>query len=355
VVLPYLQHMKVDWAHVMEITLTPHPKLAIEFRELSDALNRRCQFLRFRPAENYTAIEQSIDMSVFSAPYDLDQSNSLPGAIQVLFTFDRLPSNYFVLEDSTRFVVSFADWEELTTKPIIAGIGFFLAQLLSNYLTAFHHHMNIGCLRDYLQNKQNVEQAIVMASFCAICRDFITSRALSSDWMRLRSDIDALLSFTKEAANAPGGMATLARQDEIQFDVFLCYNSNDRARVRQVAADLRARGVRSWMDEEQLRPGLPWQRVLESMISRIHSAAVFVGANGTGPWQVIEIDSYLREFVRRSCPVIPVILEDAPTVPDIPIFLSGMTWVDFRANKVTAIDRLLWGIRGTVSRPSVLG
>ena len=69
---------------------------------------------------------------------------------------------------------------------------------------------------------------------------------------------------------------------------------------------------------------------MEKQLGRIKSAAVFVGKNGMAPWQRRELDALLREFVERSCPVIPVLLANAPSQPELPVFLRGMTWVDFR-------------------------
>jgi tetratricopeptide (TPR) repeat protein len=95
-----------------------------------------------------------------------------------------------------------------------------------------------------------------------------------------------------------------------------------------------------------LRPGLPWQESLEKEIERIKSAAVFVGKNSIGPWQQQELNAFLREFVNRGCPVIPVLLPDAPKEPKLPLFLKGMTWIDFRKNERDSIERLIWGITG---------
>jgi hypothetical protein len=71
-----------------------------------------------------------------------------------------------------------------------------------------------------------------------------------------------------------------------------------------------------------------------------------VGPDGLGPWQRQELDSFLRQFVSGSCPVIPVLLSNAPSEPKLPLFLQGMTWVDFRDPSVDAIGRLIWGITG---------
>jgi hypothetical protein len=100
------------------------------------------------------------------------------------------------------------------------------------------------------------------------------------------------------------------------------------------------------LDEWELRPGLPWQRSLEAQIENIKAAAVFVGANGIGPWQHMEIEAFLREFVNRGCPIIPVILPDTLKEPSLPRFLAGMTWVDFRKQFPDPMERLVWGITG---------
>jgi hypothetical protein len=54
----------------------------------------------------------------------------------------------------------------------------------------------------------------------------------------------------------------------------------------------------------------------------------------------------LREFVRRGCPVIPVLLRRSGEVPALPVFLSAFSWVDFRLKKPDPWSRLLWGITG---------
>ena len=130
------------------------------------------------------------------------------------------------------------------------------------------------------------------------------------------------------------------------FDVFLCHNSDDKPAIEAIAKQLKARGLNPWFDKEQLRPGLPWQRALEEAITRVKSAAVFVGQNGLGPWQQMEQATFLRAFVKRGCPVIPVLLNDAPEQPDLPLFLSGMMWVDLRVPDPDPFDQLHWGITG---------
>jgi hypothetical protein len=117
---------------------------------------------------------------------------------------------------------------------------------------------------------------------------------------------------------------------ESHFGVFLCHNSQDKPFIRIIANELKERKITTWLDEEQLPPGMPWQDELEGQINKINSVAVFVGRNGLGPWQQNEIRAFLSEFIGRGCPVIPVILPDAQTIPELPIFLKQRTWVDLR-------------------------
>jgi TIR domain len=137
------------------------------------------------------------------------------------------------------------------------------------------------------------------------------------------------------------------------FDVFLCHNSADKPAVKEIGKHLEERGILPWLDEWELPPGQPWQSLLEEQIGNIRSAAVFVGPTGVGPWQEQELYGFLREFVSRKSPVIPVLLPDAPEKPELPIFLKAMTWVDFRVQHPNPLDRLIWGITG--KRPERLG
>lgn len=131
-----------------------------------------------------------------------------------------------------------------------------------------------------------------------------------------------------------------------RFDVFLCHNGSDKPAVRAIARQLRARGILPWLDEWELPPGQPWQPLLERQIEHIRAAAVFVGAAGVGPWQEQELYALLREFVARRAPVIPVLLPDAPSAPELPMFLRAMTYVDFRQREPEPLARLRWGITG---------
>jgi hypothetical protein len=131
-----------------------------------------------------------------------------------------------------------------------------------------------------------------------------------------------------------------------QFDVFLCHNSADKPQVRKIAEQLMQYDLKPWLDMWELPPGRSWQMLLERQIEKIRSAAVFVGGSGFGPWQQQELYAFLSEFVDRNCPVIPVLLPNAPGRPELPLFLRQFTWVDFRTSDPDPMYQLRWGITG---------
>jgi len=164
----------------------------------------------------------------------------------------------------------------------------------------------------------------------------------------------AAVASAPEEAPAPTPASALAAWQELllrkraagQFDVFLCHHSADKPAVKRVAQLLKEKGILPWLDIWELPPGQPWQPLLERQIESIKAAAVFIGSTGLGPWQEQEIHAFLRAFVKRKVPVIPVMLIDAPAQPELPAFLEGMVWVDFRSTDPDPLAMLIWGITG---------
>ena len=171
---------------------------------------------------------------------------------------------------------------------------------------------------------------------CPVCdtevslidRDIVALQFIEQDVSRM----DSSANFKRERETTD--MIIRGKQETNDFDVFICYNSEDRDEVSEIAKNLKGQGILPWMDIWNLRPGIPWHKEMEKYISNIKSAAVFVGQKGTGPWQDREIDVLLHEFIQREIPIIPVFLSRAPKKTEIPLFLKGMTWVDFRTSKV---------------------
>jgi|HubBroStandDraft_1064217.scaffolds.fasta_scaffold03529_2 GTPase SAR1 family protein len=133
------------------------------------------------------------------------------------------------------------------------------------------------------------------------------------------------------------------------YDVFLCYNSRDRERVKATGERLKELGILPWLDVWEIRPGTRWQQALQKQIKSIKSAAVFVGPKGPGPWQEVEVESLLTQLVKRKCPIIPVILEGRQGQPQLPLFLNNLHLVDMRKLDPDPFQQLVWGITGEKS------
>src|SRR2546425_1020242 len=131
--------------------------------------------------------------------------------------------------------------------------------------------------------------------------------------------------------------------------LFLSYNSRDRAAVGTARRLLETRGVTTWMDRENLPLGLPWQREAEQALAQVEAVAVFIGPHGWGPWQEREVRYALSlqvaaERNRRAFPVIPVLLGGASMPPG---FLKELTGLPLAADgrDAEALNRLAQVVR----------
>lgn len=200
-----------------------------------------------------------------------------------------------------------------------------------------HDKAGLDVLKAAKEKNESIKVVIITAY-----RNILTATAFELGQMGIfaliekddENPFDVLCAKVKEA---------LEKIESQKFDVFLCHNSEDKPRVKEIGMKLKEKDIRVWLDEWELPPGRPWQPEFERQFRNIKSAAVFVGRSGVGPWQKQEIDAFIREFVNRECPVIPVILRGCKK-PELPIFLKGMTWVDFNKKNPDPMQQLIWGI-----------
>ena len=131
------------------------------------------------------------------------------------------------------------------------------------------------------------------------------------------------------------------------FDVFLAHNSQDKPQVRAIVANLKRRGLKVWLDEEQIPPGRPFQDVIQQALQNVSCAAIFIGSGGLGRWQILELRSLLTRFVDADIPVIPVLLPGVEGIPEHLLFLQELNYVKFEngINDFEALDKLESGIR----------
>jgi hypothetical protein len=256
-------------------------------------------------------------------------------------------TNFFFESIGDQVVLSFSGWNTLTDLPISNGLVYFAALLILRRLgVGAAHDEATGCINDFQWDKRGVDVGMRAAFVCKECLAKLPDNAQTQDVI---TDVHAMLDFLSRASRAHLDILAVAvdgvsAQDDV-FDVFLCHNSEDKPAVRAVNKLLKEGGLTTWLDEERLPLGLPWQAELERVIAQVRCAIVFVGESGIGPWQNVEMRGFLDEFVSRTCPVIPVLLADAPAAPQLPIFLRQMSWVDLGREQDENLRRLIATLR----------
>jgi hypothetical protein len=125
------------------------------------------------------------------------------------------------------------------------------------------------------------------------------------------------------------------------FDVFLSYHSGDAEWVGTVKTALEAKGLRVWIDREQLRPGDLFPSALARAVDSVN-CVVLVLSRGSIASAWVEEEYNLALANRRR--VVPVLIDDV----EPPGFLKGRTWVDFRDPDrfAASVDELVFGITG---------
>ncbi len=336
----------------MKVRVFRDDTVAIRLDEIIDSLNR------LSPSSSFAAGKETFSVPGYlvNCPQTygklnprIDKESAADDEV-ILFTEKPYDNNYFwEVEDGKKVILSLFGWDHLTTLSRNNGAVYFIcAMLIRDIGVGFsHREKNTGCINDFWQDKTGIDAGMRCAFVCERCMEDFESQATETTKTLLR-DVHVILNDLSAASRS--GMdicdfwASQKRNDA--FDVFMCHNSEDKPAVRDMNSRLQHRGICTWLDEEQLPPGRLWQDILEEQIGSIKAAAVFVGDSGIGPWQHMEIRAFLQEFVRRRCPIIPVILKKCQNVPQLPLFLSQLTWVDFRKDTPDPFDRLLWGITG---------
>lgn len=328
------------------VALLADNTLAISLGPLAAKLSSACKVFSF----------EHLDTTVrFSTPWVKrpDSYRGLPESLRsrlkefdwsVIATAVPYDTNYFFDEDGSIAIMSFVNWHLLTDLPITNGLLYMTtAYLCQQHGVGIRHDTNTGCISDLLWDKRGINTGMRAAYLCGEC-------ARTGDMTSaMQSDVRALLDIMASASRA--NLDVLATSDALvsrnvgSFDVFLCHNSADKIEIRDINREMKTRGIRTWFDEEQLRAGQAWQIELEKQIGLVRTACVFVGDNGIGPWANIEMRAFLSEFVNRGCSVIPVILPSAKGIPELPVFLRQMMWVDLRSDRDSGVTRLIEAVR----------
>lgn len=145
-------------------------------------------------------------------------------------------------------------------------------------------------------------------------------------------------------------MSQSSSNNQQQITVFLAHNSLDKPQVKRIHEKLNQRGIGTWLDQVDLLPGQVYQDEIQRAISKSNAVAVFIGRKGLGDWQDLELKTFVSNFVKQGCPVIPVLLPGVTEVPANLSFLAQFHSVEFRQiDDLQAIENLVRGIKQSSS------
>ena len=132
-----------------------------------------------------------------------------------------------------------------------------------------------------------------------------------------------------------------------QFDVFLCHHSIDKPWVIRFKETLEQKGLRVWLDKDEIRPGDLFAKALENGISSSRAVAIIVSPESlASSW--VEEEYYralsLATSKRHNLRLIPVLLRRA----NLPGFLSSRHWIECHEGVTLdhVAQQLIWGISG---------
>ncbi len=131
------------------------------------------------------------------------------------------------------------------------------------------------------------------------------------------------------------------------FDVFLAHHGADKPFVREINKKLKQRGLKTWIDDEQIAPGRSFQQEIQQAIPLVKTAAIIIGKDGIGRWQDWEIRAFFSQLVEENKTVIPVLLPGVDKVPENLPLLKELKWVNFNnIEEKDSLELLIWGITG---------
>ena len=142
------------------------------------------------------------------------------------------------------------------------------------------------------------------------------------------------------------------------YDVFLCHNNRDKAKLQELNERLRHEfALNTFFDQSELVGGQAWAQHIEVALASSRSCAICLGPNGWGPFQ---LENEARPALERhrsdaTFTVIPVLLpgmqpEHMLTLAD---FFQKTHWVDFREDwdDPVSVRKLAAAVRGEAAFP----
>ncbi len=121
--------------------------------------------------------------------------------------------------------------------------------------------------------------------------------------------------------------------------VFISYSSKDKVFAARLASDLKAKGLRVWYDQWELRVGDSLlDKIGAGISSNDYLVVILSKSSVASEWVKKELNAALiKELGEKRVVVLPVLIEDCK----IPPLLSDKIYADFRGDYMSGLNRLL--------------
>lgn len=130
-----------------------------------------------------------------------------------------------------------------------------------------------------------------------------------------------------------------------QFDIFLSYRSIESAEAENLRDALGARGVRVWLDKDEIRPGDRFAESLETGLATSRAVGLIATPDSVASdWVKNEYYRALSLSADGELQLIPLLFGAA----QLPGFLKDRSWINFQEGDYRRnVDKLVWpGITG---------
>lgn len=231
--------------------------------------------------------------------------------------FDEPFLNQYFQDEVIGFYLSDISYVSLGDKPeIIEGISY--EELIDVFYSYFVPNKKISdAQKDFINN---------MFPVWGIGSTYLTKELVKELKTKFEDKMTTIKLGKQESTETKIIMTT----DTEKFDVFLSHNSKDLDAVIQLKKILENKGVRCWLDDDELLYG---DKAVEAINKAVRNSSCFItcyGLSGEGPWQNEEVAGAIGLAVSKQQRVIPLILPNAVGEPNFSIFESNRIWVNFR-------------------------
>ena len=130
--------------------------------------------------------------------------------------------------------------------------------------------------------------------------------------------------------------------------VYISYSRKDRVFVEKLVSDLNTKGISTWVDVHQIKPGEMWQERIKEGIENASMFILVLSENYlSSNWLSIEL------AFATSKKIIPIKISDLD-VNSVPSVIGNIQWIDFVEDYSIGFDKLIELFPDEVKNPTPL-